>query len=163
MAWIDGTYVSNTIGSAQGYALGLLTTSTGTTITARFTQYELLGRGRVIAAMQHAGYEAPSATLPTYSAGAPGEVTNAFLQDMVAGIMLSTVYGLVPGIEISDATQAAINAGPRMCAAVRDQKLPIPGMQPTAVDAIDGSQFNTDPSYIPERTSPVFQLRKSSF
>jgi hypothetical protein len=160
VAWIDGTYVQNAIGSAQGYALGLLTTSTGTTTTARFTQYELLARGRVLSAMQSAGYPLPAATLT----GASDDVTDAFLRDMTAGIMFSTAYGMLPGIEISDATQAAINAGPRMCAAVRDQKLQIPGLQPTAADAIDGSQFNTDPQYTAPPTQPVFTtLRRSSF
>lgn len=165
MAWIDGTYLQAAVGSSQGYALGLLTTSTGTTTTDRFTQYELLARGRVIAAMQFAGYPAPSATLPTYTVGDPGEVTNAFLQDMTCGILLSTVYNLVPGIEISDATQSAINAGPRMVAALRDGKLPVPGLTATAIDGYGGSQFNTAANaYPPIVTSPIFRkLRGTGF
>lgn len=166
MTWIDGSYVQNAIGSDQGYSLGLLTTSTGTAITARFTQYELLSRSRVIAALQFAGYPAPSATLTTPSStDDPVNVTNAFLRQIQFAVLLKDCYALVPGIELPAAAATAIATGISMLDAVYAKRLPVPGLSATPLDGYGGSKFNTTaPTYPPIQTSPVFRnLRGSGF
>jgi hypothetical protein len=165
VAWIDGQYLFNAIGGAQTFALGLTASAVSTDITPRFTQYELEARSGVLSAMQLAGYPLPSDTL---SADASAAVTNAFLQRMVAACVLRDAYGLLPGIELSQITAGAINQGLSMLDSIAavdtEKRKPIPGLQPNAADAIDGSQFNTDPAYVAPRTTPVFTvLRRSSF
>jgi hypothetical protein len=163
MAWLNASYVTNMIGSAQADALGLTTTS-GTVITDRFTQYELGSRSAVLAAMQWAGYAAIGATLT--SATDAEAVTTAYLQRMVAALMVRDVFALIPGIELTDGAIAAVNAGLNaLDGLTREQdRLPIPGLEPTALDAIGGSKFNVDGSYLPVSTKPVFRaLRGSGF
>lgn len=164
--WIDGTYVQNAIGSDQGYSLGLLTTSTGTTTTDRFTQYELLSRSRVIACLQFAGYPAPSATLDTPADAAdPVNVTNAMLRQMQAAVLFKDCYALVPGIELPSGAADAIATGIAMLDAVYAKRLPVPGLSAVPLDGYGGSQFNTTAqAYPPIQTSPVFRkLRGSGF
>jgi len=166
VTWIDGTYVQNAIGSDQGYSLGLLTTSTGTTTTDRFTQYELLSRSRVIACLQFAGYPAPSATLTTPADTAdPVNVTNAFLRQMQAAVLFNDCYALVPGIELPKTTLNAIATGVAMLDAVYSKRLPVPGLTATAMDGYGGSKFNTTANtYPPIVTEPIFRrLRGSGF
>jgi len=154
--WVDGQYLQQAIGSAQGYALGLLTTSTGTTTTSRFDQYELLARSRVIACLQFAGYPAPSSTLPTYAAGDQGEVTNAFLRQLVSAILLNDCYALVPGIELPEKTQSAISLGVSMCDAVYNKRLPVPGLTAVPENGYGGVQVSAGR---PQR----FNLRNTGF
>lgn len=166
MTWLDGTYLQSAIGSDQGYSLGLLTTSTGTTTTTRFTQYELLSRARVIAALQFAGYPAPSATLPTPSSTEdPVNVSNAFLRQIQFAVLLKDAYAFIPGIELPAAAATAIATGISMLDAVYAKRLPVPGLTATALDGYGGSKFNTAAvAYPPIETSPVFRkLRGSSF
>lgn len=163
--WVDVDYLNNAIGSGQVYALQLSTSLGGTTPTDRFTQYELMARARVIAVLQHAGYQAPSATLPTpASAGDATDVANGFLQQMVASVLLNDVYALIPGISLPDKTATAIGIGQSLMTAVYDKKLPVPGLTAVARDGYGGNKFNTTANGIPPvLTSKAFNLRKTTF
>lgn len=168
MAWLDGTYLQNAVGSPQGYALGLLTTNSGTTTTSRFDQYELLARSRVISVLQFAGYPAPSATLTTPAdASDPVNVTNAFLRQMTCSILLNDCYSLVPGIKITSEAQAAIRVGLTMLDALYEKRLAVPGLTAVALDGYGGNQFNVNANTggaQPILTTPEFRrLRGSSF
>jgi len=166
VAWLDGTYLQNAVGSPQGYALGLLTTNSGTTTTSRFDQYELLARSRVISVLLFAGYPAPSATLTTPADAAdPVNVTNAFLRQMACSILLNDCFALVPGISLTDAAQAAIRVGTSMLDAVYEKRLAVPGLSAIPLDGYGGSQFNTSTTYSqPITTTPELRrLRGSSF
>lgn len=164
MAWLDGTYLQNAVGSPQGYSLGLLTTNSGTTTTSRFDQYELLARARVTGVLQFAGYPAPSATL---SSASSADVTNAFLRQIACSILLNDCYALVPGIKITSEAQASIRVGLTMLDAVYDKRLPVPGLTATAIDGYGGNQFNINTNTggaQPILTTPEFRrLRGSSF
>lgn len=154
--WISDTYLTNAIGSAQVTALGL------TAASARLVQYELNARARVISALQHAGYSSPGDTLSTTTAAE--QETAAFYQQLACAALLSDAYAFIPGIDLPQQVQAAINRGLNMIDAVYDKRLPVPNVQPDGFDGIGGTRFNTDPQYQAPTTSPVFRsLRGSSF
>ncbi len=164
MAWLDATYMNDAIGSEQVVALGL-TTSLGA-ITTRFTQFELSSRAVVKSAMQFAGYAPPGATLVEVTDAE--QETAAYLKKMVAAIVLRDVYALIPGIDLTTPAQQAIGMGLQMLNGLVttdvNLKIPIPGMQPDTLDGIGGTIFNTDNSYVPVSTMPVFRgLRGTSF
>lgn len=159
MAWIDQTYLTNAIGAAQVTALGL------TDASARLIQYELLARSRVIAALQYAGYADPGDTLTETTEAQ--KVTAAFYKQMAAAVLLRDAFALIPGIDISQAAQAAIGSGLALIDAVYEKKLPIPGATANTLDGYGGSQFNNDPTYTSSGssvTTPIFRaLRGSTF
>lgn len=160
MAWFSALYVQDAIGDDQAQSLGLL--SALSAVTTRLTQYELLARARVSAVLQHAGYTPPGVTLSETTDAE--QVTAAFYRQMAFAIVLRDACANVPGIELPQAAQDSIGVGLSMLDAVYAKKLPVPNVEPDAFDAIDGSQFNVDPSYTPERGAPVFtSLRRSSF
>lgn len=154
MAWVDATILQNAIGAAQVTALGL---DTG----ASLTQYELQARAKVTSAAKRAGYSGFTATLDTSTDAAALDA--AFLQQMTMALIIRSALGLKKGIQLSPATTAVLDDGMAMLEAFFAKSLPMPSTTPNTLDGVGGSQFNTDPSFVNQVTSPVFQLRKTGF
>lgn len=147
MAWIDATYLQNAVGSSQVTALGLT--------SGVLTQYELEARSTVLAVLQYAGYPDPGDTLTA------GTVTTAFLQKLVAAIVLRDAYALRTGIEISEQTQETISHGVSLLDAVYNKRLPVPGLEPVARDGYGGVKFT--PTSGTSARPQIFNLRGTGF
>ena len=94
MAWVTTTYVDAFIGQGQRVALF------GT--AAVFDQFEVGARATVQSVLQYAGYEALGSTLVN------GTITEAFLQKLVAAIMVRDAYAMRKGIQLPQAAQATL-------------------------------------------------------
>lgn len=127
MAWVTEAYVKNSITTAAATALGL----TGTV----FTQFEAEARSTVVAAMQHAGYSAPSTITIDGSSDA-----GSFLAQLVTSIILRDSYQLRKGVRLPFDPSGTITEGLMRLDAVYNKKLPIPGLEPDSLNGYAGSK-----------------------
>jgi hypothetical protein len=141
--WVSLEYLNNKVGSGQTTALNL---HSGTVLA----QYELEARATVASVLQYAGYEVPTAL-------DSGSITTGFLQKMTSALILKEAYANGPGILMSPQVQDAISDGLGLIDAVHAKKIPIPGLSPSAQNALGGVRFDT--ASRPRK----FNLRGTSF
>lgn len=153
MAWVDTTYVDAFIGETQRQRL--FADTAGTYSAAVFAQYELGARATVISVMAYAGYPAPSDTLTA------GLVSTAFLQKLLAAVMVRDAYGTRKGIRLAQEASDAIAQALGMLDAVYAKKLPIPGLEPASKDGYGGVQFS--PTSGESGRPRAFNLRGTGF
>ncbi len=126
MAWIDATYLEQSIGTAAVTALGL---SGGT-----LTQYELAARSTVIATMQYAGYAAPGTTIDTAS------VSGAFLAKLCSALIIRDAYQYRKGVRLPFDPSGTISEGLFLMDSVYNKRLPIPGLEPDTLAGYGGNK-----------------------
>jgi len=139
VAWVDGTYLNNAIGTAAVSSLGL----SGNVLT----QFELAARSTVVATIQYAGYTSPGDTIDTTT------VAGAFLAKLTAALVLRDAYQLRKGVRLPFDPSGTISEGLFLLDAIHSKKLPIPGMTPDTLGAYGGNEAspivgaNARPSY----------------
>ena len=149
MAWVTTTYVDAFIGQGQRVALF------GT--TAVFDQFEIGARATVQSVLQYAGYEALGSTLSA------GTITEAFLQKLVAAIMVRDAYAMRKGIQLPQAAQDAITQSAGLLDAIYAKRLPVPGLDPAAADGYGGVRFTPSSIYSVGGRPKRFNLRNTGF
>lgn len=140
MAYIDDIYIENAIGEAEHDALF---TDSGVLNTAARTQLIASADARIAAALAQAGYAAPVST-----------TTIVVIRDGSLGIYISLAYARRFGTSISPPTQYA--AFLDIERRVGTGETPVPGLDPTAIGAVGGSQFSESSSSVTGNRAPVF-------
>ncbi len=134
MAWLDITYLQNSIGTSQATAIGCVSAG------GVFAQFEAEAVSVISSLLKANGYGGVGTTLATSAASTP------FLRKLVVSLMVRDLYGMRKGIEFPHSVQD----GMAILAAYEQgdgKRFPVPGMDQDTAAGIGGSSVTPAESY----------------